>query len=671
MAIKPNDDYKNCWTYPKEALDDMFDQVEKQIDDAETGIEAQRDQAIAAIQEQGAETLASIPEDYSDLVAEVSSVKGDLQLKANIDGYYESMTVGNAEQLVSSVYVEDSVPYLFRTSGGSADIGDREYDKIVGASVVWNQTLAKHTGYGVVTGDTTGLTISVDSNGYVNVSGTASDTCVIALSPAPLVNVPANHVWLMLCDGFTDFYWGRIGFAPTARQFFINKHTSAFSGSAIIRLISGTAYDIHARFCGFDLTYMFGSTIADYIYTLESSTAGTGIAKLRASGFFTKPWYAYSLNTIKSVEGLTSHDMVMFNQWDEQWELGYYNNNDGTKLNSQNCIRSKNAINVLPNTQYYIKTPAKVSLRFYDIDGNYISGSGASTYTVTTFTTPANCYQLRFYLNDSYGTTYKNDICINLHWDGERDGEYEPYKKYSYPLDDSLTLRGIPKLDANNQLYYDGDTYESDGTVTRRYGVVDLGTLNWTYSSGSSRFSATLSSMSGAVREIPMICEKYVALCNGEDYPQEGVSCIYGGGSIIYVHDATYNDATAFKSAMSGVYLVYKLATPTTESADAFQSPQIVDDFGTEEYVIDSQADVLCPVGHETRYSPNLRAKLEMAPDSPTDGDGDYLLRQTNGINTYVPFVKELPTLSGEDGNYVLKATKSGSTVTLSWEAQS
>jgi hypothetical protein len=44
--------------------------------------------------------------------------------------------------------------------------------------------------------------------------------------------------------------------------------------------------------------------------------------------------------------------------------------------------------------------------------------------TNNTFTTPANCRYIKF----SYqGTTYKNDICINLSHSGYRNGEYEPY----------------------------------------------------------------------------------------------------------------------------------------------------------------------------------------------------------------------------------------------------
>ena len=63
-----------------------------------------------------------------------------------------------------------------------------------------------------------------------------------------------------------------------------------------------------------------------------------------------------------------------------------------------------------------------------------------------------------------------NTFCINLS-DPSRNGEYEPYEKHSYPLDSSLTLRGIPKLDASNNLYYDGDEYNADGTVNRRFRI--------------------------------------------------------------------------------------------------------------------------------------------------------------------------------------------------------
>ena len=99
-------------------------------------------------------------------------------------------------------------------------------------------------------------------------------------------------------------------------------------------------------------------------------------------------------------------------------------------------------------------------------------------------------------------------------------------------------------------------------------------------------------------------------------------------------------------------------------------------DFGTEEFVDAAveanERDVAIPVGNETVYKANLRAKLEMAPDSP-DGDGDYIVRQTNGQNSYIPLVevKELPDMPSSDGAYKLRCTVSNGTATLSWVSDS
>ena len=138
----------------------------------------------------------------------------------------------------------------------------------------------------------------------------------------------------------------------------------------------------------------------------------------------------------------------------------------------------------------------------------------------------------------------------------------------------------------------------------------------------------------------------------------------------ILIADESFSDTDALKTAMSGVYLVYELADPTTETADPYQNPQIVDDFGTEEYV--DARTVPIPAGHVTQYRANLRAKLEMAPDSP-DGAGDYIVRQTDGRNAYVPLVfpvDELPAAPETAGTYVLTVTVANGEAAYSWEAQ-
>ena len=67
------------------------------------------------------------------------NVKGVPHPIVTDDGYYEEMTVGDAEQLVATQFVEDNKPYLLRPTGGSSDVGNRAYlDKIVGGTVAWN-----------------------------------------------------------------------------------------------------------------------------------------------------------------------------------------------------------------------------------------------------------------------------------------------------------------------------------------------------------------------------------------------------------------------------------------------------------------------------------------------------------------------------------------------------
>ena len=145
------------------------------------------------------------------------------------------------------------------------------------------------------------------------------------------------------------------------------------------------------------------------------------------------------------------------------------------------------------------------------------------------------------------------------------------------------------------------------------------------------------------------------------------IACYTSGSSTyVAVNDTSFTDADAFKTAMSGVYLVYELATPTTESADPYQEAQIVDNWGTEEYV-DSRT-VPMPVGHETFYQLDLKAKVETLPNPPS-GDGLYLVKSEDGILTFVQYLNELPSDPEDDGTYTLKLTKSGSTVTTSWVA--
>ena len=627
-----------------------------------------------------------------------SKATGDaLATKANVDGAYESMTVGNAEQLVSTVRANDKTPYLFRTSGGSVDIGDREYIKgIVGGDVAWNQQSK--------------IFASGNWAALAHTTVTYSDGVATFLADAQyakLVQTPKvvnGHKYFVSCDikaySGASLMFG-IGTATTISNQGVRKYITATDDAwhnyyVIGTLTTGTDdkhlfQDMTAsgwqtiqlkNFMSFDLTAMFGSTIADYIYSLEQGTAGAGVAWLKKHGFCTKPYYAYDAGALKSVSGLVSHDTTGFNQLISSenttntsgYSVALKGNLGNPIIGGVNYCISFDVTNVPSGgrsvyvNEYLGKADNGTSNVYINITAN---GHYSAVFKALDVEKSESYALLKYGGNTSQPLQFSN-VCLNISWDGSRNGEYEPYVKHSYPLDSDLVLHGIPKLDANNNLYYDGDVYEADGTVTRRYGVVDMGTLDWKYASAQQVFYVNGFSASsfGITNNYNYKCKNYVSVKTSTALNETDKS-IYIFNTSFNIHDSAYTDAPTFKSALSGNYLVYELATPTTESADPYQTPQICDDFGTEQFVL-SDSVFAMPVGHDTDYPVNLKAKLEMAPDSPSQGNGDYIVRQTDGVNVYVPMVIEdqLPTIPSTAGTYSLKVTVAdGSDPVLSWEA--
>lgn len=624
------------------------------------------------------------------------SVGKALQNKAEADGHYSDLTAGNAEQLVSNVRVNDKAPHIFRTSGGSVDIGDREYvNGITGVSLPWNQRVLTPT-----------LSTNVDAlNGSVSFSG---GVCIAETDGGGNTwiniatgggNLPANHVYLLLLDMMLDTnntmdvaeVTLQVSWSQGANTQFAAPKGTWKTYSAILKPTS-TINGLHAYPFAFtptpsgqkahmknaqviDLTQMFGSSVADYLYTYETATAGAGVAWFKK--LFDKPYYAYNAGELKSVSGLVSHDMTGFNQWDEDWEVGTLAN--GQPSSDQNSIRSKNFCKCVPNTTYYCyvgsaTTQYFIRVAFYDADKNFISHYWTSNTSVVS---PSNAAYFKIHSQDvsgnKYGNVYKNDICINIAWDNSRNGEYEPYELHSYPLDSDVVLRGIPKLDANNNLYYDGDVYEADGTVTRKYGVVDLGSLTWQYigSGQTTRFIANdlTNAKANSYIQISSKLTPTSSYLDVYNHLKDNSIIMHPSAGQLEAYASAYTDATAFKTAMNGVYLVYELATPTTEQADPYVGTQIVNDFGTEEYKFSNSAFPV-PVGSDTDYPVNLVAKLEMAPNSP-EGDGTYVVKQTNGQNEYVPLIipSGIPAVPTTDGTYKLTVTVANGTPVLSWEA--
>lgn len=606
-------------------------------------VQAEGTAQVGAVADKGAEVLASIPSDYTTLSGNVDDLMAEIVDKADKIGSYPQFTAGTAEQLLPTTYGTDNAPYLFRTSGGSADVGDREAPVLKGGTVAWNQQFQKNP-----------VSIAQKNNADITYDSSTDSLTIVSTKATSdvkrirFVMLNTNTVYLAsgsITNNFnlSDSILPAFGFFATsealAKTVKSTTYQQTVSGAVIIK--SGDGHDSsNTHFFGaripnsatadngnavlkniqlFNLTQMFGSAIADYILALETATAGAGVSYFRK--LFPKPYYPYNIGELLSVK-TSGHIMTGFNQWDEQWEVGALDTTDGTPTYSTTTIRSTNFCPCIGSATYYLKCANysdvyALCIYWYDADNTFISRAWACA---TTATAPVNARYFKIVTNSSgtvYGTTYRNDICVNLSHSGYRNGEYEPYEQYSYPLDSDLELRGIPKLDSNNKLYYDGDSYEPDGTVTRRYGVVDLGTLNWNYQSANLRFWSdgikTSVKTTSDDWSCPFVCSKYKAIIwNSSD---DKFITLANSLGRVFLKDTAYTDSNlsnGHASWLEGVYLVYELATTTTETADPFSEYQIVNDFGTEAFT-DSRT-VAVPVGHETKYPENSRAKLDGLP---------------------------------------------------------
>lgn len=590
-------------------------------------------------------TFPDLPDRYTFLQSDTtltqsgkaadSKVVGDkiTGLEGDISQTKEEGTVPTSEQMLSGNYTEDSVPYNFRKT--ASDNADREELEIVGGSVAWNQlavltesfvkpnacTRTLDTATGVYTLNATNFS-TLNFGFYVYLPGRAGHKIMFSVKLNPdsaLTNIKfgrgdaQSKVIAIPASTYTTF--SAIAEATSDGTFICYSDISQLGLSSLTMLVKNIQ-------C-IDITQALGSTIADHIYALEQTTAGAGVALFKS--LFPKDYYPYDAGSMQSVSGLSAHKTTGFNQWDEEWRNGAYNTSDGSFAANTTYFANKNPIPVIPNATYYIGSSVNATwnLFYYDADMNYI---GSEQRTNDTFVTSQNTHYINFSSATTfYGVVYKNDICINLS-DPAKNGTYEPYDGHSYALDDSLTLRGVPTL-VDGKIKWDGDLYSPSGKVTRRFGIVDLGTLNWTRAafaveseSAYTFYAADIGIKKGYNNSnlAPMICSKYLTVSyyvTGSTYKDlldtdKSIAFGYNSGNRLNVRDDSYTDAAAFKAAMSGVYLVFKLETPTSEQEDPYIGTQICSPYGTEEFV----STGIVPVGHNTKYPDNLRMKLDNLP---------------------------------------------------------
>lgn len=594
--------------------------------------------------------------------------------KADKDGEYDEMIVGLAKNLQSTVGVTDTAPYNFRTSGGSLDVGERmKLKKLVGMTLGWNQ-LSYNPNFSSTDGwtGTDGAVSVADNVAYIS----KATSGYISFSHTSLRSFTAKAGHKFLITGLFQVSSGKIYLLPTGASAgglftFTNASTekrisiiwspatdaTCTMGARFYATTQGTTETITGtvkKFCCFDLTEIFGATIADYINTLENGTAGAGVAWItRYLPKLTAGYYAYDPGSLQSVR-VSARKAVGFNA---------YKHSAGTAK-------------LVGGMQYQI-TGDYTALSFTPDGGTAaaISPDASGKFT------PEGDGILSV-------TGGSKDTCVHLVWDGEKDGEFAAYSETTYALDGEVELRGIPALDENNNLVADGDEYKPDGTGTRKYWFIDLGAnkLDWTYDSSApaKAFKAALDVKTPASNnDAPkLMAIGYRPASIAEitaDLTLDNVIGVYN--NTLWIRNLSYSDAASFAEAMSGKILLYEMETATTLSADPYAEDQIVDNWGTEELVdagIEAGTrDVAIPCGTESWYPVDLRAKLETLPNVP-GSNGDYVLDVDDGDYSYKSLAQaaviagllaRCPAWPTTDGTYTLQVTVANGEGTASWVA--
>lgn len=451
----------------------------------------------------------------------------------------------------------DTTPYVYRQSPA---IGNRVMENaLVGGSVAWNQRIengdfSTNAYWGARQG-----TVAIANN--IATVTPSSDGVQRGLTGSTINDIIVSHKWLISVDCLSPIT-STLGLSFSGRnQKYVNVVADVWKTCSVIwtdnnelttnnlyLLISGevtTSQVIkYKNAYAIDLTALFGTTIADYAYTLETQTAGSGIAWLRDNGFDFSEYHDYDAGSLQSV-CVSGKKVVGKNLFDKVTMVlsGYVSSNGifSSSSSGEKCIcvpAPKGTYNLSK-----IATIRTVIAYFANIPTNGQSGTVLNTapYESVSVTIQNDGYIVAFIYNNTGETNTLQNVLDSAQLElGSTATTYEPYTEKTYPLDHK-TLRGIFKL-VNNKIVADGDVQSWDGVVTRKYG--------------------------------------YRAYQSGDESLADAIT--------------------------DGTNTVYKLTTHTTEPSTPFENPQISFIGGTEEFtdyeVVQGNRDVAIPVGHISEY---------------------------------------------------------------------
>ena len=508
---------------------------------------------------------------------ELEALAEEVAKKANTDGYYGGMTVGSAENLVGRGSVEAEIQGI-RTSAGQEDIGTGAaiIREVRGKSLVWNQLVDRISLFRNVTQDSTvsDLTITAAvqrSNGYT--------------SAYLETGVPTE---------WTHKYFVRLKLTPSSGLTF-RWSTTQYGQYNNLRndvLVAGEM-NVLTRIATGNYKYM--------LFGWDNATIGDTIT-----------FSSYEVIDLTLLFG-AGNEPATVEEFEARYPLPFYEHNAGTIINNEATGLRTRGFNLFNPVTGKAVLPGKYSDYPYEYE---ICG----TFTSISFEDYAGNVSTpeltdgRFFNIPSPGVLTvvggnATDTCVHLVWSGwrnygEPDYVYEPYWENTLQINiktitgklngegESVTIFPDGMRSAGSA--YDRLIVDPDGFARRAVKVmesVDLGTLGnaWELVDAGNtheRFQAFVTPRMKSISVTALgniLCSKYAIDTAGNIYAHVQDKTICSLNGYVQVYDSSYSSQAAFIAAMSGVELVYELATPLEYVLDTpIQLTYMVDDFGTE-----------------------------------------------------------------------------------------
>ncbi len=320
------------------------------------------------------------------------------------------------------------------------------------------------------------------------------------------------------------------------------------------------------------------------------------------------------------------------------------------------------------------------SLATVATSGAYADLSGKPTIDTTLDTTSTNAVENRAVAGEI--NSIKSDITVEGSASGDIatfvDGSDNPLKALTISIEAVQSGSGDPSPENERPItgftvVNVGDISDMEkvqyfkGLLDGTYDFIDLGDLTWYYltTTGTPVFQGDV--LNAKKPSIDCICPIYITKENFWNYTGND-KCIAFSSARLNVSNSEYTEPADFKTAMTGVYLIYELATPTTPTITPAEFSTLVSAFGLQGWLV----QIAMPAAAGYVYGALidvLNGKLWVTDKAADMGDLTWTYQTTSGRNYFSAEIADSTTAQITDRAVCMcscyKAVPSTSTANL------